>query len=113
MSQAMESPRGVETLAEMGVGRGGLIEQKIYQDPFGLEYWKSEPEGIAAVYLVDAKTAAAITGEAVQTPADASQYSGTWYKLFDNDKSTVPGSKKFKDLKAVAASIHDVFPADE
>ena len=57
---------------------------------------------VFAVYLVDAKTAAEITGEAVAAPAVAESYQGPWYVLEDKELGDVEGSDKFSGLKSAA-----------
>jgi hypothetical protein len=92
--------------AEMGIGKGGKIIQKIYSDPHGLEVWETKPTSVFAVYLVDAKTAEEITGEKVASPAAQETYSGVWFGLKDQELGDVAGSSKFAGLKSAA------FPGD-
>jgi hypothetical protein len=54
---------------EMGLGKGGQIKQKIYQDPYGLDKWRELPTQTRAVYIVAAPLLAEITGEPIQKPA--------------------------------------------
>ena len=104
--KAPASLRADIKLSEMGVGKGGKIIQKIYPDPYGVEVWKKRPAAIFAVYLVDAKTAAEITGEKVASPAVNEDYKGAWFGLQDNTLGDVAGSDKFTGLKSAT------FPGD-
>ena len=94
------------SFSEMGVGKGGKIIQKIYPDPYGLEVWQPKPSAVFVVYLVDAKTAAAITGEPIAPPVGYENYKGVWFGLEDKTLKDVAGSDKFSGLKSVA------FPGD-
>ena len=41
-------------MCEMGLGKGGKIKQKIYENPHGLNIWKENPIKTVKVYLVNA-----------------------------------------------------------
>lgn len=86
---------------EMGVGKGGLIKQKIYADPHGLEAWKEEPVAITAFYLVNAQAYKEITG--IEIPAARGQegYDGPWFGQADDAEPDVPGAAAFTGLKTV------------
>ncbi len=85
---------------EMGMGKGGKIKQKIYEDPHGIEVWKESPEKIAKVYLINASEFAEIMGRPVpQPPLSAENYEGIWFGLKDEQNKDIPGSDVFKDLK--------------
>jgi hypothetical protein len=88
--------------AEMGLGKGGKIIQKIYTDPHGIEVWKERPTVVFAFYLVDAKTAEEITGEKVNAPVTHTGYHGPWFGLKDEQESDVPGTSIFSGLKSAA-----------
>lgn len=94
--------RSARAHVEMGVGKGGKIIQKIYEDPYGIEVWKETPAVVFAFYLVDAKTAEEITGEKVAAPADHAQYNGPWFGLQDEKLSDVLGTSIFSGLKSAA-----------
>ena len=95
---------GVE-LAEMGIGKGGRIHQKIYPDPFGIEVWQDAPVAAVAIYIVNAKAFEEITGEKIPQPVGHEKYKGIWFGLKDHDLSGVAGTSKFGWLKSV-------FPGD-
>lgn len=89
--------------AEMGVGKGGKIFQKIYPDPYGgIDTWKSEPIAAVAVYLVNAEQFTEITGQPMPPlPRSAQDYIGNWYGLDDDEMNDVKGSEKFTGLQTV------------
>lgn len=96
---------GVPRGAEMGIGMGGKIAQKIYPDPYGIEVWKESPAEIAVVYLIDAAGYEEITGISIPKPASQGGYGGKWYGLDDEGEGDTPGSTAFDKLKSV-------FPGD-
>src|SRR3990172_3340261 len=87
--------------AEMGLGKGGEIIQKIYPDPYGLEVWKDATEVTTAVYLVNAKLFSEITGLQFPEPVGHESYQGKWFGLDDQPLQDVPGTEKFVGLKSV------------
>jgi hypothetical protein len=100
--------RGDVKAAEMGVGKGGKIRQKIYSDPHGLDTWKSEPAATKAIYLVNAAMFSEITGKPMPPiPIQYKDYFGHWFGLHDKDKEDVPGSDKFTGLKTVFSDSKD------
>lgn len=98
------SSRKMRKVAEMGVGKGGKINQKIYPDPHGLEVWKEQPTAAVAVYLVNAEQFSEITGLPMPPlPKSVEDYHGQWYGLKDVDKKDVAGTDAFTGLKAAFA----------
>lgn len=87
---------------EMGLGKGGRIVQKIYEDPHGIEAWCAEPSATAAIYLVNAESFHTITGQPLPpAPLDASMYQGPWFGLLDTEKHDIAGSEAFTGLQSV------------
>jgi hypothetical protein len=93
--------------AEMGIGKGGKIIQKIYEDPYGLDVWKEKPTTTLAVYLVNAEMFAEITGIPTPVPVGHETYDGHWFGLNDKQEKDVAGSDKFTGLKSA------VFPGSD
>jgi hypothetical protein len=90
--------------AEMGVGKGGKINQKVYSDPHGLDKWNEKPSAAMAVYLVNAEMFSQITGQPMPPlPVEFTEYHGKWFGLKDKDKGDVQGTDKFTGLKNVFA----------
>lgn len=75
--------------AEMGLGAGGTMRQKIYPDPHGIDTWKAEPAFELRVRLVSAADWEALTGEpAPPSPVTAELYTALglpWFELDDAD----------------------------
>jgi hypothetical protein len=91
---------GVE-LAEMGIGKGGRIHQKIYHDPYGIEVWQDAPVAAVAIYMVNAQAFEEITGEKIPQPVGHEKYKGHWFGLKDQGLQDVAGTSKFGWLKSV------------
>ena len=86
--------------SEMGMGKGGKIKQKIYEDPHGIEEWMENPAKIAKVYLINAVEFCEITGKELPPPPTcAKNYEGIWFDLKDELKS-VQGEGPFTKLKS-------------
>lgn len=97
--------RGQSTaFTEMGLGKGGKITQKVYEDPYGLGTWKELPSQTRAIYIVNATLLQEITGVTIPTPAAQETFSGPWFGLQDSGVKDVKGSEKFTGLTSV---FHD------
>lgn len=102
--------RGVEssntnTIRDMGLGKGGTIEQKIYPDPYGLKVWNGTPEGSMRLYMVSSEDFKQITGyNAPETPVTYKKYQELglpWFELYDSKLKDTKGSGVFDKLKEV------------
>lgn len=91
--------------AEMGIGKGGKITQKIYPDPYGIDVWKDAPAEVVVVYLIDALGYEEITGISIPKPASQETYGGKWYGVADEAQADSGGTPVFDKLKSV-------FPGD-
>lgn len=61
--------------AEMSLGAGGRMKQKIYPDPHGIDTWDPDNTGRVTVYLVNSTAYQKITGEAPPpSPISAENY---------------------------------------
>ena len=85
---------------EMGLGKGGKIIQKIYEDPYGIEEWEEKPIKAIKIYLINASEFSEITGQALPPPITAKNYDGIWYGLKDKQLVDVPGTTIFNNLKS-------------
>ena len=85
---------------EMGLGKGGKIIQKIYEDPHGIEEWIETPEKTIKIYLTNASEFAEITGQVLPMPMTAEEYDGIWFGLKDKQMNDIPGTTVFDKLKS-------------
>jgi len=87
--------------AEMGLGAGGSITQKIYPDPYGLSEWKPEPTALLSIYFVDAISFGELIGVTFPKPLTSKEMQHPGFKLHDGHLADNPGSHKFKAVKSV------------
>ncbi|MCC2626605.1 MAG: integral rane protein [Thermomicrobiales bacterium] len=91
--------------AEMGLGAGGQMKQRLYPDRHGLESWDRGQRGAAAVYLVNSADYLAITGDQPPpTPVDARAYAEAglpWFDLYDEDRGDVPAAERLADARTI------------
>ena len=94
--QAGSSTDAVGEAAEMGLGAGGRMRQKIYPDPYGIDNWLQERAGRVFVHIANAELFTQITGKAPPpSPVSAKSYADAglpWFDLYDADKAFVAGS---------------------
>lgn len=90
---------------EMGLGAGGRMQQKIYEDPFGLDVWDTETYGRCFVHIVNSETWREITGEPVPpTPITQEvykQHGYPWFGLYDEHLSDIAASETLGKVKSV------------
>lgn len=99
---------------EMGLGKGGKIHQKIYDDPHGLSVWEPIAKVTAALYLVSAEQFAAITGQPLPAISTQETYKGPWFGVADGTHKDVPGTGAFDALKSVVSTPDPaVFPGEK
>ena len=80
---------------ELGLGAGGMITQRLYPDPYGLEIWQPSPAAIARVHLLETTDFLRLTGEeAPPSPIDSDTY---------NSLAGCPGSRS--TMPSVAMSL--------
>jgi len=95
----------VRAVRNMGLGRGGSIEQKIYPDPHGIEVWKETPTAVEMIYLVSSEDFKQVTGhEAPPTPVTYEKYQQMglpWFGIHDGKLGDTKGSCIFDKLKPV------------
>lgn len=89
--------------SEMGLGKGGRITQKVYEDPYGLDVWKTTPSQTMAIYIVHAELLAELTGLPIAPPVSQESYQGHYFGLHDTDEKDIAGTDKFTGLKSVFA----------
>lgn len=104
LADAPMAPAPVQ--AEMGLGAGGRMTQKIHPDPHGLEVWDPERRGRVFVHIVNSATWREITGEpAPPTPISAADYAAhglPWFDLYDEGAATAGASEALDGVKSVA-----------
>ena len=91
--------------AEMGLGAGGKMRQKIYPDPHGIETWDAANYGRVYVHIVNSMLYREITGEEPPpTPITAklyAQHGYPWFDLYDEKKSDIAAPENLKNVKSI------------
>src|SRR5882724_2866485 len=75
----------------MGLGAGGVMRQKIYHDPYGLDAWDQDRYGHVFVHILNSAQFLQVTGvKPPLTPIDAKTYTEhglPWFDLYDEAKN--------------------------
>ena len=90
---------------EMGLGAGGKMKQKIYEDKHGIEAWDPDDYGRVYVHIVNSLMYREITGEeAPPTPVTAKLYAERgypWFDLYDEHLDDMAAPDALKDVKSI------------
>jgi len=91
--------------AQMGLGAGGKMKQKIYPDPYGIDTWDPENYGAVFVHIVNSEQYRDLTGlEPPPTPVSAQTYTTyglPWFDLYDEGEGDVAASDKLVKVKTI------------
>lgn len=89
----------------MGLGAGGVMRQKIYPDPYGIDVWDQDNYGSVVVHIVNSTQFFDITGiQPPPTPIDAKTYTEhglPWFDLYDETKGDVASSELLSKVKTI------------
>ncbi len=89
----------------MGLGAGGVMKQKIYPDPYGIDVWDQENYGAATVQIINSDKYHDITGrELPPTPIDSrtyTRYKLPWFDLYDEEIGDVIPSQLLAEAKTI------------
>jgi hypothetical protein len=92
--------------ADMGLAPGGLMEQKIYEDTYGLDKFDQTVGAKCFVHLLNSQQYERVTGNKPPHPAPtAAVYTKQglpWFKEWDNGSAALPGAASLKKLDSVA-----------
>lgn len=98
---------------DMGLGSGGLMRQKIYEDRHDADVWDIDQTSRCFIHLCDAVMWRQITGEnPPQKPVTAKTYTNAglpWFTHYRSDLNVLKGSKKLEDIK----SVNNLFQAKQ
>ncbi len=90
----------------MGLGAGGLMRQRIEEDPHDLADWDQRATERVFVSLVHAAQWSALTGQQPPTaPPSAQAYAKAglpWFQHYGCDRPALPGASPLRDLFSVA-----------
>lgn len=101
---------------QMGLGAGGVMRQKIYSDPYGIEVWDQGNYEHVVVHIVNSAQFFEITGiEPPPTPIDAKTYAKyrlPWFDLYDEVKEDVAPSEPLSEVKTIAERDRELGETD-
>lgn len=89
----------------MGLGAGGTMKQKIYEDPHGIETWDVANFGRVFVHIVNSTMWTEITGEPPPaTPVNAKSYTNAgypWFDVYDEGRADIVAPSVLSAVKSV------------
>jgi len=101
------SSRSFNKSTEMGLAQGGRMEQKVYEDPHGIEVWDQAKAERVFIHIVNAELWKQITGEKCpESPIAASEYKGAYF-TYENGHDAVKGSGTLANVKPVSQKDKD------
>ena len=93
--------------AEMGLAPGGLMEQEIYEDPYGFDAWEGSVRSRCFVHILNSAQFLGVTGGAPpHEPVSAQDYSAAglpWFEYYGGDLEALAGAPALADMDSVAA----------
>ena len=99
-------PQRMASKQTMGLGAGGVMKQKIYPDPYGLDAWDQDNSARIVVHLVNSEQFHEITGtEPPPTPIDPQAYTThgfPWFELYDESRGDVAPPERLTTVKTIA-----------
>lgn len=105
----------------MGLAAGGLMKQKIYADPYGIDAWDQSVSSRCFVHLLNSNEWLAATGKhAPDTPITAQAYTEAglpWFDYYEEGLSALKGPGALAGLGSIAAKAIQIegspFPGNE
>jgi hypothetical protein len=89
----------------MGVAPGGILRQRIYPDPYGIDTWDRGQHGTALIHLVNSEQYEALTGSPPPaTPVSAATYTQSglpWFSLYDEERGDVAASERLRSTRSL------------
>jgi hypothetical protein len=104
--------------AEMGLAPGGVMQQSIYDDPYGIDAWDTSAMTRCFVHIVNSEAFVGITGRRPPNkPILADEYRTAnipWLDYWNDEVKALKGSKILAGLDSMAAKmIKDGKPVKE
>lgn len=92
--------------ADMGMAPGGLMEQSIHTDTYGIQKFDQSVSAKCFVHLLNSQQYERVTGKkpahSAPTAADYTKYGLPWFKEGNASGSALPGAAPLKKLDSVA-----------
>ncbi|MBK1734859.1 hypothetical protein CKO15_06055 [Halorhodospira abdelmalekii] len=90
---------------DMGLAAGGLMRQRIHEDPFGLACWEQATTSRCFVHILNSRHFRQVTGYATpQEPPSAELYSMAglpWFELNDADHAALEGAPPLQQVESL------------
>ena len=111
----------VSEKVEMGLGAGGTMRQKIYEDDYDFDVWDLRNSERCFITIANAVDWIEITGEIPpHSPLSASDYTDAglpWFDIFDGDQAAIKGAEKLGKIKSIKNVVpkpaENFWPEDE
>ena len=91
--------------AEMGLGAGGTMRQKIYPDEYGVDTWDPDARGGVVVHILNSARYRELIGtEPPPSPVGATTYAEhglPWFDLYDEFRATLAGADRLRSVKSI------------
>ncbi len=88
----------------MGLGAGGRMKQKVYEDTYGVDTWAQDNSQEVVIYIINSEQFEAITGlTPPPTPVEAATYTSygfPWFALYDEHRSDLPTNPVLRKVKS-------------
>ena len=105
MEEAMMPCAAAPAGMAMGLAAGGMMQQEIYEDPYGFDVWDQTVSSRCFVTILNSTAWQAVTGEAPPTqPITAEDYRRhgiPWFDYYAADREALAGSSKLAGLKSI------------
>ncbi len=92
---------------EMGIARGGNIQQKIIEDTYGAECWDETRKGTIFIHIVNSEMFEQITGRKAGpspiTPEEYQRYRIPWFDAYDEHARSLQPAKIFGEVRGISA----------
>lgn len=93
-------------VSDMGMAPGGLMEQSIHEDSFGIDKFDQSVSAKCFVHLLNSQQYAYVTGKRpphdAPTAADYTKQGLPWYQEWSNGTKALPGAPALQKLDSVA-----------
>lgn len=121
LGRFVDSPPVACCAADMGLAPGGLMQQEIYEDPFGPVAWDLSVKSRCFVHILNSLQYFQVTGERPPTrPPTARQYTDAglpWFDYYDAEQKALALPNKLLKLESIATmkanDRRDTTAADE
>jgi hypothetical protein len=102
------SPYFLESLSlecGMGLGAGGIIQQKVYPDPYGVSTWNTADCTTIEIALLNSEAFREITGQqpppSTISAADYTRLGFPWFQLYDESALDTQSAERMRSIQSL------------